>query len=183
MVHNCHGIFYFNKQYKIESKNNNKTITMTRKKWKGPSSRNASKDINWKKIYIYTFVISSPFPWHWICNDLHVEEAVKAKSLPQLKKKKKNWEHDDWLRRSFSVSELRWKLTDGISWSGERNGSKSVGFIPPKGSISQNLPLLKLSNFERGNLYDLLTLLHCFSPLDGKWHAENTVTTHFGWKK
>ena len=44
---------------------------------------------------------------------------------------------------------------------------KSVGFIPPKESISQNLPLLKLSNFERGNLYDLLTLLHCFSPLDG----------------
>ena len=45
---------------------------------------------------------------------------------------------------------------------------KSVGFIPLKGSVLQNLLLLKLSNFERGNLNDLLTLLHCFSSLDGK---------------
>ena len=39
------------------------------------------------------------------------------------------------------------------------------------------------SNFERGNLNDLLTILHCNPPLVGKWHAEDTITTHFDWKK
>ena len=111
-MHHCHRILYFKKQYKIESKNKKKTTTtITKKKWKGPSSRNACKDIKLKKNLD---IILSPFPWHRICNDLHVEEAIKAKSLPQLKK---NWEHDDWLRRSFSVSKLGWKLTDGISWN------------------------------------------------------------------
>ena len=37
---------------------------------------------------------------------------------------------------------------------------------------------MKFSNFERGNLNDLFTLLLCIPPLVGKWQAEHTITTH-----
>ena len=60
-VHNCHGILYFNKQYKIESKNNKKTTTITRKSGKDHQAEMRARILTEKKC-VYIFVISSPFP-------------------------------------------------------------------------------------------------------------------------